>query len=119
MKRVYRLRGNSDFQRVRREGQSYASRFVVLAFLRNELECSRFGFVVNRRLGNAVHRNKIKRRLREATRLRLPIIKPGFDVVFIARQPIRQADYWTVDQTVVELLAKAGLLVADKSSSDD
>jgi ribonuclease P protein component len=110
MKQKYRLRHNNDFQRVRRDGQFYASPIIVLAFLRNGLEHSRFGFVVNRRLGNAVQRNTIKRRMREVTRLRVPVVESGFDLVFIARKPIRQADYWKVEKVLVGLLKRAKLL---------
>jgi ribonuclease P protein component len=109
MKRQYRLRRNSDFQRVRHVGKFYASPLMVLAFLQNELDHSRFGFVVSRRLGKAVRRNKIKRRIREATRLRIRRIKSGFDLVFIARQPIAQASYAEIEQTLEYLLIKADL----------
>ncbi len=111
MKRHYRLRRNSDFQRVRRIGKFYASPVMVLAFLRNELDHSRFGFVVSKRLGKAVQRNKIKRRMREATRLRISKIKPGFDLVFVAREPIRQTNYAEIEQTLEYLLRKADLLL--------
>ncbi len=111
MKRLYRLRRNSDFQRVRRLGKFHASPLMVLAFVRNELDHSRFGFVVNRRLGKAVRRNKIKRRMREATRLRIPKIKPGFDLVFIARKPIGQVCYVEIEQNLDRLLKKADLFM--------
>jgi ribonuclease P protein component len=111
MKRQHRLRRNTDFQRVRRVGKFYASPIMVLAFLQNELDRSRFGFVVSKRLGKAVQRNKIKRRMREAARQRLPGIKPGFDLVFIARQPIRQASFTEIDRTLERLLTKANLLL--------
>ena len=110
MRRKYRLRRNSDFQQVRQNGKFYASPLMVLAFLRNELNHSRFGFVVNKRLGNAVKRNKIKRRMREATRLQLPQIEPGFDLVIIARQPIREASYREIEQSLLYLLRKSNLL---------
>ena len=109
MKRHYRLRRNSDFQRVRQHGKSYASPLMVLAFLRNELDHSRFGFVVSKRRGKAVQRNKIKRRIREAVRLRVPCIRSGFDVVFIARQPSREASYRDIEQAVERLLRKGDL----------
>jgi ribonuclease P protein component len=69
MKQKYRLRRNSDFQQVRRIGQFYASPFMALAFLRNELDHTRFGFVVSKRLGTAVQRTRLSG-MREATRLR-------------------------------------------------
>ena len=109
MKRHYRLRRNSDFLRVRRFGKTYASPLMVLAFLRNELDHSRFGFVVSKRLGKAVQRNKVKRRMREATRLRIPVTKSGFDLVFIARRPISQASYPEIERNVELLLKKADL----------
>ena len=109
MRRKYRLRRNSDFQQVRQHGKFNASPLMVLAFLRNELDHSRFGFVVSKRLGKAVQRNKIKRRMREATRLRIPQIKPGFDLVLIARQPIREANYTEIEQSLQHLLKKSDL----------
>jgi ribonuclease P protein component len=83
---------------------------MVLAFLRNELDHSRFGFVVSKRLGKAVRRNKIKRRMREVTRLRIPKIKSGFDLVFIARRPMSEACYSEIEHTLEHLLRKANLL---------
>ena len=109
MKRQDRLRRNNDFQRVRREGKSHASPRLVLAFLQNELAYSRFGFVVSKRLGKAVRRNKIKRRMREAIRLQIPYLKPGFDLVLIARQPVNQASYAQIEQDLVNLLTKSDL----------
>ena len=112
MKRRYRLRRNSDFQRVRQRGKNYASPLMVLAFLQNDLEYSRFGFVVNKRIGKAVHRNKIKRRMREATRLRIPRLKPGFDFVIIARKPIRRATYQQIEETLEYLFNKNDMFLS-------
>jgi len=111
MKRQYRLQDSTDFQRVRRNGKFYASPIMVLAFLRNGLAYSRFGFVVSKRLGKAVQRNKIKRRIREAARLRLSQVKPGFDLVFIARQPMSQASYPEVEQFLERSLKESDLLL--------
>jgi ribonuclease P protein component len=114
MKRKHRLRRNSDFQQVRRIGKFYASPFMALAFLRNELGYTRFGFVVSKRLGTAVQRNKIKRRLREATRLRAARIKPGFDLIFIAKPPLNQASYTEIEQFIEDLLQRSELWAGNK-----
>jgi ribonuclease P protein component len=118
MKRKYRLRHNSDFQRVRQIGKSYASPILVLAFLRNELEYSRFGFVVSKRLGKAVRRNKIKRQMREIVRLEMSHIKPGFDLVFIARVPSSKASYPEISHSISKLLKTADLLVQSSQNTE-
>lgn len=110
MKRKYRLRRSSDFQRVRQVGKSNASSLMVLAFARNELDHSRFGFVVSKRIGKAVQRNKVKRRMREAVRLKMGEIKPGVDIVLIARQPVRNATFLAICRSLERLLGGANLL---------
>lgn len=104
------MKSNRQFQRVRREGRSWAHPLLVLCALPNDLEHSRFGFSVSHWVGKAVVRNRAKRLMREATRLRQGDIKEGWDLVFIARNPIREANFKQVDQAVEQLLRQAGLL---------
>ncbi len=111
MKRRFRLRRNARFQEVRRKGKAYSSDLLVLIALPNGLATSRFGFAVSSRIGGAVERNRIKRRLRECMRLRLEQIKPGWDIVLIARRPIRDADYWSMDAACARLLGRAHLFI--------
>jgi len=110
MKRKFRLRKSTDFRKVLREGRSWAHPLIVLSALPNDLEYSRFGFSVSRKIGKAVVRNRVKRLMREATRLRLESIKEGWDMVCTARQPIREADFHQVDRAIEDLLRRAGLL---------
>jgi len=110
--RKFRLRKNVDFQRVRREGKSYAHPLVVLVVAPNGLDQVRVGVAAGRRLGKAVQRNRAKRRLREIMRPLLPFLKPGYDVMLIARPPMAAAEFVAVRQAVVELLWKASLLKA-------
>ncbi len=94
----------------------------MLCVLPNDLLYSRFGFSVSSRIGNAVNRNRIKRRLREAMRLRMDLVKPGWDLVFIARNPIRSADYHEMDAACARLLRRAHLLqdkIEDGASRDE
>jgi ribonuclease P protein component len=85
---------------------------LVLCALPNGLEHNRFGFSVSHWVGNAVVRNRAKRLMREATRLHLGDIKEGWDLVFIARNPMREASFGQVEQAVQQLLRRAGLLEA-------
>jgi len=112
MRKKYRLRANADFQRLRREGHTLVHPLLVLSFQRNDLEYSRFGFAVGRRVGGAVARNRIKRRMRESVRVRMQAqkITAGWDAVFIARGPIRDATFHQVDEAIGLVLCRAGLL---------
>jgi ribonuclease P protein component len=111
MYKKHRLRANADFERLRQQGQTVAHPLMVLSYLPNDRAHSRFGFVVGGRIGKAVERNRIKRRLREAVRLRLQKheIARGWDVVLIARRPIKDASFQQVDEAIGLLLCRAGL----------
>jgi ribonuclease P protein component len=110
VKRRYRVRENEHFQKIRRHGISYSDKLLVICLTPNQLSYSRFGFSISSRIGKAVVRNQIKRRLREAIRLRMDFIEPGWDIVFIARAPIRHADYHEMDAACARLLRRAHLL---------
>jgi ribonuclease P protein component len=112
VKQRYRVRQNERFQAIRKLGRAYSTDLLVLCALPNQLPLSRYGFSVSSRIGNAVQRNRIKRRLREAMRLRMALIEPGWDLVFIARHPIRSADYQEMDAACARLLRRAHLLRA-------
>lgn len=76
----------------------------------NGLEDTRFAVAAGRSIGNAVERNRAKRLLREAIRPLLPQVKPGWDVVLLARQPILAAPFPQIRETLHSLLLRARLL---------
>jgi ribonuclease P protein component len=109
VKQRFRVRDKTRFQEIRREGRSYTNELLVLCTLGNDLSYSRVGISVSGRIGNAVTRNRIKRQLREAMRLRMDSIKAGWDLIFVARYPIRNADYHAMDAACARLLRRAHL----------
>ncbi len=93
------------------EGSTWVSNLVVMKSLANRLSLSRYGLSVSRRVGKAVVRNRVRRLFREILR---PItLKPGWDIVFIARPPAAAADYATLRKSVLGLLSRAQLLAKE------
>lgn len=117
MKRRYRVREDRRFREIRQRGRSAASDLLVLSALANDLPYSRFGFAVSSRIGNAVVRNRIKRRLREIMRLRMATIRPGCDIILIARKPIRSAEYHQLETACARLLRRAQLLLDEEQAT--
>ncbi len=110
MQRRFRLRRNEDFQRVRHAGHTVAHPLLVLGHAPNTLPHNRYGIVTSRRLGNAVARNRAKRRIREAVRYWHPHISPGHDLIFIARHPVLDCGFVSLLDAVEIVLRRANLL---------
>ena len=101
MERQYRLKKNRAFQYVYRRGQSAACRDLVM--LRAKGRELKVGFSVSKKVGNAVTRNRVKRRLRECFRPLLGDVKNG-QYVIIARTSAAEAAFRDLQRDVVHLL---------------
>ena len=114
MERRYRLKKNRAFQYVYRKGHSVACRdLVLLAAPGRELKV---GFSVSKKVGKAVIRNKVKRRLRECFRPYLGDVKTGLYVI-VARSSAAEAAFEDLRKDVRYLLKKQNALL--KRSSDE
>jgi ribonuclease P protein component len=107
-----RLMRDSDFQRVKREGQTERGKLMVLgAFGVKDSGGRRAGFVVSRRLGNAVVRNRVRRRLREIVRTHQHDLRDDVWIVLIARRAAANAGYRTLEDEWLRLAKRASILL--------
>ena len=104
-----RLTRNKEFQSVYKRGRSYAGRYMVLYTLSTGDGQKRIGFTVGKRIGGAVKRNLVRRRLKEAYRLMEDIIVPGYDLVIIGRVRALSASFVQLQKEMMFLMNKAGL----------
>jgi ribonuclease P protein component len=113
-----RLSRSAEFERVYRQGRSTANRhLVVYAFPNETTDQPRLGLSVSRKVGGAVERNRVKRVLREAFARAEETLRPGQDIVVVARPPaaelVERDGLAGVEQSLAELLEKGGLRRSD------
>lgn len=121
MQRHLRLHSRQDFARSRQAGRVVQDQYLKLSIVPSPLAHHRYGFIISGRLGKAVQRNKLRRRLREIVRLLDPQIPlrfveqpdqspSGYDMVWIAKPAAMQAEFDVLSRSVVQLLQRAKLI---------
>ena len=113
MKAAVTLKENRDFRRLYRKGATAVDRCMVLYCCRNRLGRNRYGFTVSTKLGKAVVRNRARRRLREVYRLNESALKPGYDIVIVARSRAVEAPFSKLTASFLRLADKAGILTQE------
>src|ERR1700726_1436794 len=88
-----RLTRSSEFERIKKNGRVQRGQFLILSALPGQADRFRAGFITSRKIGGAVIRNRVRRRLREIVRKHQSDIIDGTWVITIARVPAARADY--------------------------
>jgi ribonuclease P protein component len=102
------LTKKAQYDSVYKSGKARSDFLIVVKILPNKLDFSRYGFSVSKNVGNAVKRNYVRRILKEIARS--SPIKPGFDIVFIARRGAGNSKFHQIREAVNGLLQKSDLL---------
>lgn len=110
MDRKFRLKGSTNFKRVRQQGIATAHPLFVLIFIPNTIGRVRVGVAAGRSIGNAVQRNRAKRRLRASIQPFLEQIQDGVDLVILARKPILQAKFAQITKAMAKILKEQQLI---------
>ncbi len=107
---------NSDFRRIYAKGKSAVSPSVVVYCRKNRLDRNRVGFTVSKKLGKAVVRNRIRRRLREIIRLNGKQLREGYDLILVARTRAVEAEYRRLETDVLSCCDRLHLLKKEGNS---
>ena len=106
---VVPLKENAAFRRLYYKGKSAGNRYLVIYCARNRLEVTRVGLTVSTKLGHAVVRNRVRRRLREIVRHNASCLPSGYDLVVVARTAAVEAEFAALEKSFRTLTGRLGL----------
>ena len=109
MKKAVTLKENYEFRRMYQRGKSAVSGSMVVYCRKNRLGHNRLGLTASTKLGHAVVRNRVRRRLREIYRAHEDQLVEGLDMIIVARVWAANASYWELDKSFVRLCEKLKL----------
>ena len=109
LKRVNRLRKRYQFNYIYKSGSKFSGQSIVLFASASKTKAIKVGFAVSKKLGNAVTRNKIRRRLREIVFGQIPSLKQNYNIIVMARDDILKFSFSDIAADFDKLTQKAGL----------
>lgn len=110
MKFTDTLKQNYEFHRLYSKGRSAVTPCLVVYARQSRKKRNRIGFTVSTKLGHAVVRNRVRRRLREIYRLHEAEFVPGTELVIVARTRAAGADYALLERNLLSACGKLGIL---------
>lgn len=118
MRFSHSMKENSLFRRLYARGKSAANSYLVIYCRKNGSTENRIGYTVSKKLGHAVVRNRVRRRLREIYRLHESEFLPGRDIVVVARSRTVGAPYAKLERAFLSLSEKLGLLAEKRDDPE-
>ena len=111
------LRSPVDFRQINAQSRTRAHPTLLMRYRRNELGQTRYGISTGKRLGSAVVRNKVRRRLRVILQRLGTDVEPGWDILLVARAAAATATQAELDAALTTLMGGAGLLARTEGTN--
>ena len=119
MRKSFRVKKEKDFNAIFQEGKSVANRKFVVYRLENSEQHFRVGLSVSKKLGNAVMRNQIKRRIRHVLITHKDQIIENLDFVVIARKGVEEMNYTEIEKNLLHVLRLANIYQEGNESEEE
>ena len=110
MKNSVSLKKNHEFKLLYSKGKTTVTPYMVIYSRKTKNGYNRIGITVTKKVGKAVQRNRIRRRLKEIYRINEDKFAVGYDIVAVARASSRSADFSRLERAFLEAGSKLGLL---------
>ena len=111
------LKKNHEFKRLYNKGKSAAAQCAVVYCRRNGRQENRLGVTVSTKIGGAVQRNRVRRRIKEIYRLNEDTLLTGYDIVIVARVRSRFAGYGEIEASILSAMRKLNLIRNSRTSA--
>ena len=109
LKRENRLKKNKHFNYIYKNGQGCSLGDMSLIYIKAKIKPFKVGFSVSNKVGKAVVRNKVKRRMREAFASILPLVDRRYNYIFVAKPSLAEKNFLSVKNNMIAIIKKAGL----------
>ncbi len=108
------LKKNRDFQKVYKQGNSHANKYLVMYVLKNESQKNQLGISVSKKVGNSVVRHRLTRLVRESYRLNESVFQKGYQIVVIVRMTAKEKTFCEIERALLYLAAAHGIVENEK-----
>ena len=110
MRNIDGLKKNKEFQRVYSKRKSFANLYLIAYTAKNNMEISRIGISVSKKVGNSVVRHRVTRLIRESYRLNKDRLTGGYDIIIVARPMAKEQGYTGIEDAYLQLCRRHGIL---------
>lgn len=115
MYKTVSLKKNYEFMRLYNKGRFFVGKYIVLYVIKNNTKTNRLGITVNKKVGKAVKRNRLKRLIKECYRQYEASVKEGCDLVFVARNSETLPVYSQIKREMKFLMKKMDIFMQEKN----